>query len=93
MTKHSIIRRFAAEGKKTLAIQTTNKNVASLTDADVIVFVNNTQLDAADRLRPRKAPLCTQRTEAPVAIEAPLVSQYFPPRRSRGDDTEWMLLP
>lgn len=38
------------DSKKEMTAQTT-KYIASLTDADVIVFVNITQLDAADQLR------------------------------------------
>lgn len=55
--------------KKEITAQMRTKDVASLTDADVIVFVNNTQLDAADQLRLRKAPPCTQRAGTPSAIQ------------------------
>lgn len=53
--KHNTIRETPAEKKqndqkKEITVQTT-KYIASPTDADVIVFVNNTQLDAADQLR------------------------------------------
>lgn len=71
-------------------LQARTKEVASLTDADVIVFVNNTQLDAGDVLCLPKAPPCTQRAGTPSAIE---------PRRpdpsavsSCGRAAVWMLL-
>lgn len=48
--------------------QTRTKERASLTDVDVIVFVNNTQLDAVDQLRLLKASPCTQRTKTSTAI-------------------------
>lgn len=53
---------------------------ASLTDVDVIVFVNNTQLDAVDQLRLLKASRCTQRTKTSTAIHPhhplPAVSSF-----------------
>ncbi len=45
------------------------KEVASPTYADVIVFVNNTQLDAADQPRLPKAPPRTQRAGTPSAFQ------------------------
>lgn len=49
-------------------MQRRTEEVASLTDADVIELVNNTQLDAADQLLLPKAPPCTQRARTPSAI-------------------------
>lgn len=56
------------KGRKNYIRKTSEKNeqqartkaVSSLTSADVIVFVNNTQLDAADQLRLPKAPPYTK---------------------------------
>lgn len=60
--------------------QTRTKERASLTDVDVIVFVNNTQLDAVDQLRLLKASPCTQRTKTSTAIHPhhplPAVSSF-----------------
>lgn len=55
--------------KKDKTIQTRMKDVASLANADVIVFVNNTQLNAADQPHLQKAPPYTQRDGTRSAIQ------------------------
>lgn len=68
------------------AEQMRTKDIASLTDADVIVFVNNTQLDAADQLRLSKAPACTQRPEHPAPFTNITPISLQSRRRSRSVD-------
>lgn len=60
--------RLRTPRKKDKTVQTRMKDVASLTNADVIVFVNNTQLNAADQPHLQKAPPCTQRDGTRSAI-------------------------
>lgn len=71
------------------------KEIASLTDADVIVFVNNTQLDAADQLRLPKGP--TKHTKSwktqRHSPTSPLISLQSPPPHLTGGAAVWAPLP
>lgn len=72
-------------------MQRRTEEVASLTDADVIELVNNTQLDAADQLLLPKAPRCTQRACTPSAIhphhaDLPAVPSASSEQRNRSVD-------
>lgn len=72
--------------------RTRMQDVASLTDAGVILFVNNTQLDAALQPRLRKAPIVHTKELQPPARRRPYMAALPSPQRQRGGDAVWMLL-
>lgn len=71
--------------------RTRMQDIASLTDACVIVFVNNTQLDAAVQPCFRKAPIMHTKELQPPARRQPYMSGLPSPERERGGDAMWIL--
>lgn len=71
--------------------RTRMQDVASPTDAGVIVFVNNTQLDAAVQPCFRKASIVHTKELQPPARRQSYMSALPSPERERGGDAVWML--
>ena len=88
-TQRHLVEKKDRKERNHIAAQMRTREVASLRDADVIVFVNNTQLDAADQLRLPKAPHHAHKElEEPAPFShpvTPIPPQSPPPRVSGGD--------